>query len=273
MNVNFKISACLVVRNEEKNIARALASIKNVVDEIILVHDGKCEDRTLAIAESFGAKIFIRDFIGVAEPHRPFSYEQAKGEWILQLDADEFLSTELRAKINELVRTKDYNAFEFLWPIYNGQKYITKKWPHKRCLYRKESLSYLGIPNYVAGIKGKICKVDLLLEHKPNYNNYTWKIFNNKWLKWSKIQALTYLSDFNKINKFNYHIKEWPKKIYWRVRWPLILIPVEFLITFLKNMLSGGYKEGYMGWKVSFLVACYRWYMNYYIFLAKRSKL
>ena len=41
------ISACLVVHNEEKLIGRCLESIKNLVDEIIVVHDGPCQDKTL----------------------------------------------------------------------------------------------------------------------------------------------------------------------------------------------------------------------------------
>lgn len=44
------ISACLVVRNEEAVIERCLESLAGVVDEIVLVHDGECEDRTLEIA-------------------------------------------------------------------------------------------------------------------------------------------------------------------------------------------------------------------------------
>ena len=72
------ISACLVIHNEEKLLKRCLESIKDVVDEIILVHDGECTDKSLNIANNFHSRIFIRDFIGEAEWHRPFSYEEAK---------------------------------------------------------------------------------------------------------------------------------------------------------------------------------------------------
>jgi Glycosyltransferases involved in cell wall biogenesis len=62
-----KISACIVVYNEEKVIKRCLDSIKNVVDEIILVHDGPCKDRTLEIAKRYTNKIFIRPHVGMME--------------------------------------------------------------------------------------------------------------------------------------------------------------------------------------------------------------
>ena len=90
--MNNKISACLVVHNEEKVIRRCLDSIKNVVDEIIVVHDGPCTDKTMEIAREYGAKIYEQPFNGEAEKHRPFSYRMTSGAWILQIDADEYLS-------------------------------------------------------------------------------------------------------------------------------------------------------------------------------------
>lgn len=62
-----KISACLVVRNEEKVIERCLNSLKGAVDEILIVHDGECGDNTLKIAKKFNADIFIRPMAGVME--------------------------------------------------------------------------------------------------------------------------------------------------------------------------------------------------------------
>src|SRR5947209_4203128 len=61
------ISACLVVHDEEKLIERCLASLDGVVDEIVLVHDGPCTDRTLDIARGYGARVFERPRHGEAE--------------------------------------------------------------------------------------------------------------------------------------------------------------------------------------------------------------
>ena len=82
-DMNNRISACLVVYNEEKIIKNCLASIKDAVDEIIVVHDGECIDKTLEICKSYTNKIFIKQHIGEAEPHRPFGFKQATGDWIL----------------------------------------------------------------------------------------------------------------------------------------------------------------------------------------------
>lgn len=261
-----KISANLVVHNEEKLIRRCLESIKDVVDEIIVIHDGECQDKTLAICREYTDKIFIRDFVGVAEPHRPFGFEQASGEWILQIDADEFLSDKLREKIKDLaLNNNDANAYEFLWRLWDGRQYITKNWPHKRCLFKKNALSYLGIPNFVAEINGKVTISDLCLEHQPTYNNYTLITIKNKWKKWAKLQAEIYREDFLKINKFNYQFDFWPKKIQFRKKHPLLLMPADFTVTVIKNLLSGGYKEGLIGYKVAFMIGIYRALVNYYL--------
>lgn len=260
-----EISACLVVYNEETTIRRCLASLKGVVDEIIIIHDGECQDKTLAICREFTDKIFIRNHIGVAEPHRPFSFEQAAGDWILQIDADEFLSEELKNEIKNLIAKKNISAYEFLWKLWDGKKYISRNWPHKRCLFKKSKLSYLGIPNFVAEISGKIKISNLQLEHRPMYNNYAFSVIKNKWKRWAKLQAEIYLEDFSKIKKFNYQFDFWPKKIQFRKKYPLLLLPAEFVVTVLKNLLSGGYREGLIGYKVSFMIGVYRVLVNYYL--------
>ena len=58
-----KISACLVVRNEEKIIKKCLDSIKDVVDEIIIVHDGEYNDKTLKICKIILIKFLFRDIL------------------------------------------------------------------------------------------------------------------------------------------------------------------------------------------------------------------
>ncbi|MDD4900600.1 MAG: methyltransferase domain-containing protein [Patescibacteria group bacterium] len=271
-NNTAKISACLVVHNEEKYIARCLESIYGAVDEIIVVHDGECADKTLAICKKYTDKIFIRNHAGVAEPHRPFSFRQASGEWILRIDADEFLSAELKEHIKNLVSDNSIGAYEFLWPIWDGKKYLTKQWPRKKCLFRKDQASFLGMPHYVANIHGKVEKCDFILEHRPDYNNLAWTVFKIKWIGLSKIQARIYCKKFSDIQKYNYSGDSWPRIIKLRKRVPLILIPFEFIVTLFNNLVSGAWRGGYAGFLYSLYCAIYRVMVNYYIFLYKRVK-
>src|SRR4051794_29605631 len=184
------ISACVIVRNEEPVIDRCLASLDGVVDEIILVHDGPCEDRTLEIAERYDARIFVRPLLGNPEAQTVFAYEQARGEWLLNIDADEFLSDELRRAIPNLVRRPDIDAYEFLWRIWDGERYTTTTGPFKSALFRRRATRLLGMLQSVERVDGRVERLPLHLEHRPRYDNYSWESIRTKWGRWAEIHAL-----------------------------------------------------------------------------------
>lgn len=104
------ISAVLVVKNEEKSLARALKSL-NFVDEII-VYDMHSTDQTKAIAKKFTNQVFStpEDF-GYADPARNLALSKAKGDWVLVVDADEEIPKSLANKIKELIKSKETDAF------------------------------------------------------------------------------------------------------------------------------------------------------------------
>jgi tetratricopeptide (TPR) repeat protein len=89
--VGCTITACLIVKNEAKHIARCLQSVKSVVDEIVVVDTGST-DETVAIAESFGAKIGYYEWTNDFAAARNVSLSLATGHWILWIDADEELT-------------------------------------------------------------------------------------------------------------------------------------------------------------------------------------
>jgi glycosyltransferase involved in cell wall biosynthesis len=97
------LSVAIIVKNEERNLARTLASVR-FADEIIVV-DTDSTDRTVEIARSFGAKIFNRAWPGFAA-QKNFAIQQCTGDWILSLDADEELSPELRTQLQFLLPTR-----------------------------------------------------------------------------------------------------------------------------------------------------------------------
>ena len=101
----------MIVKNEGQNITQCLSSIKDVVDEIVVVDTGSC-DNTLAIAQSFGANSSLGH--GKIFPSPNVSLEQALGEWILMLDADEHLDQESRTGVRELTRHHDVLGYRVL---------------------------------------------------------------------------------------------------------------------------------------------------------------
>lgn len=201
-----KISACLVIRNEERVLKRCLESIKEVVDEIIIVHDGPCKDKSLEIAKHYNCRIFTKPLIGIAEPYRPFSYEKAAGDWILQIDADEYLSEIARKEISKLISDKNIDAYSFSWPYFKNGEYI-RIGPFsktlKSCLFRKNKLYILGIAQEYPRTYGVLQKrSDILLEHKPKYDNFNKEVFREKWVNWAKLHARQ-ITNIEKAAMFN----------------------------------------------------------------------
>ncbi len=93
-----RISACIIAFNEAGRIGDCLASLA-FCDEIVVV-DSQSTDATVAIAEAAGARVLQRRFEGFRS-QKAFCVEQASHDWVLCLDADERISPELRAAIEQ----------------------------------------------------------------------------------------------------------------------------------------------------------------------------
>jgi len=98
-----KLSAIIITKNEEANLERCLRSVA-WADEIILVDSGST-DATVEIARSFDAKVFIPEWKGFG-PAKQYALDQATGEWILSIDADEEVSFTLKNEILQLLEDK-----------------------------------------------------------------------------------------------------------------------------------------------------------------------
>lgn len=85
------VSLCMIARNEERYLARALESARPLADELIVVDTGST-DRTVEIARSHGARVFHFEWIGDFAAARNASLRPAAGEWVVVLDADEYFA-------------------------------------------------------------------------------------------------------------------------------------------------------------------------------------
>lgn len=107
------LSVCIITHNEEANIGRTLASVKAIADEMIVVDSGST-DKTVAIAQSLGAKVFSEPWKGFAA-QKNSCLAKATGDWVLSLDADEEVSPELEASIRTLLISShppDYKGYK-----------------------------------------------------------------------------------------------------------------------------------------------------------------
>lgn len=104
------LSVVIIALNEEKHIGGVLAAAAPLADEIILVDSGST-DKTIAIAESYNAKVIHQDWLGYGR-QKNFAIGKASCDWILSLDADEIMTPELVAEIADVMQSQRVDEFD-----------------------------------------------------------------------------------------------------------------------------------------------------------------
>jgi (heptosyl)LPS beta-1,4-glucosyltransferase len=208
-----------------------------------VVVDSESTDGTADLARAHGAKVYVRPFPGYAA-QRTFGDEQATGDWVLHLDADERVTPELREKIQSLLSSKDETTSAFT--VRRRNSYLGRWLKHSGWypdrqlrLYRRGSGRWRG--DYVHesfqpdGTVGRLdadllhFSVASLAEHHARMNRYTDLAAAQLLQKGAKIPA-------------------------WRV-W--LLPPLTFLKVFLLKL---GFLDGFPGF-------CVAWFAAHYVFL------
>jgi len=100
---------CMIVRNEEKFLPKCLESVKGLADEIIIVDTGSA-DKTIEIAKKAGAKVLNYRWDDDTARARNTGLKEAKGDWILVLDADEIIGKESFEPIRKLTEM-EFDAY------------------------------------------------------------------------------------------------------------------------------------------------------------------
>lgn len=97
-----KLSCAMIVKNEERYLERCLKSIIDTVDEIIVVDTGST-DNTIEIAKQYGAAVYKFKWCDDFSSARNYSLDQTTGDWIIVIDADEYMSKNYRAEIEHFI--------------------------------------------------------------------------------------------------------------------------------------------------------------------------
>ncbi|UCH64459.1 MAG: glycosyltransferase family 2 protein [Ignavibacterium sp.] len=211
-----KISCVIITLNEEQSIRRSLTAV-NWCDEIIVVDCGS-DDKTVEICHEFGCKVYHKDFDGYGEQKR-YAVSLAKNDWVLNIDADEVVSNELKKEIENILSAEKINYNGFALPrmlIFLGKKFK----------YGKESKEYytrLFNKNFGDFSKDKVHeKVELDGEAKKlkgAFYHYSYKNIEQYFKKFNSYttEAATSLYNAGKIG-----------------RKPIVIV-LGFPIYFLKN--------------------------------------
>lgn len=170
------LSAVVLTKNEEGCIRDCLLSIKDWVDEIIVVDD-ESTDNTVTIAKEYADRVLRRkmDLEGV---HRNWAYAQAKHGWVLSLDADEKASKELKGEISQAIESKEVVAFDIPLRNFIGNYWVRHGgwYPAAKVrLFRKDKFKYeeVGVHPRVF-IEGKCghLKGDIIHKGYPDFEHF-----------------------------------------------------------------------------------------------------
>lgn len=101
-----RLSVCMIVKNEARNIERCLESVAGIADEIIVVDTGSA-DNTKEIALRYGAKVYDFEWVDDFSKARNYSLDKATGDWILILDGDDEFEKKDSEKLISLINSKD----------------------------------------------------------------------------------------------------------------------------------------------------------------------
>jgi len=100
-----KLSVGLITYNEEKDLSRTLNAVKEIADEIVIVDNGST-DRTIEIAEKYGAKVYSEKWKGYGLQKNSV-IDKCNGDWILLIDADEEITVPLKERIKGIINDQD----------------------------------------------------------------------------------------------------------------------------------------------------------------------
>lgn len=231
------ISATIISLNEEDQIGDAIRSLKGLADEIIVVDSGSI-DRTVEIAEKLGAKVYFRKFDNFAD-QKNWAVSKTKGDWVLSLDADERITSELAKEIRENVNTEQYVGY--LIPRQNfilGKEIKYSRWsPDTHIwLWRKSFGRWVGDVHEEVVVSGKRG----LLKNSKIHNSHS------------------SISEFMQVNNF-YSSLEAQDLLKKGVRFSFLkMLKYPLFEFFIRFIYKKGFLDGLRGLVLAYLMAVYQ---------------
>ena len=211
-----KLTVVVTTKNEEDKIRKCLESVK-WADQIVIV-DGYSTDKTLDICREYGAKIVQNKFDGNFDKERNIGIDNATGDWILQLDADEIVTAGFRKDIENVLNTDGgFNAYKFKRKNYFlGHPMIYGGWYHDSLHFFKRGFArYKGKIHETLIVDGKIGQLKGEVEHYP-FKSITQFIARHD--GYSAREALYVYEQRGIVSKkeIEYNLRIKPLKLFWK---------------------------------------------------------
>lgn len=215
--MSVKLSVVILTKNEEGKIARCIESIK-WADEILIIDD-ESVDRTRQIAQSLGARVIVRPLNGDFAAQRNFGMDEASGDWVLQMDADEVVTEKLRNEIEKnLADNCPYSAFiikrkEFFlghFMQYGGWYIDELK------LFRRNDCKYIHAIHERPQVSGKIGRIEAEIEHYPFVNISQYIDRQNRYTDLEAKELFKEKSILS-LREIKYNLLFKPIKLFWKL--------------------------------------------------------
>lgn len=184
-----EISLCMIVKNEEEVLRECLSSVKEIVDEIIIVDTGST-DKTKEIAREFTDKVIDFEWIDDFSAARNFAFSHATKDFIFWMDADDILLKEdqdkfkkLKEELNESVDTVSM-LYHIAFDDYGNPQFSFRR---NRLVKRSNNFKWKGAVHEYLEFGGRVIKSDVAIRHrkkdKKNVNvqsDRNLKIYENR---------------------------------------------------------------------------------------------
>lgn len=151
------------------------------------------------------------------ETHWPFAWSQAKYDWILRLDSDEFPSEELRQYLRHFREASDTNAsisgYACIWPYWNGKRATTSRWPDNRLfLFHRHRTRFFGLAEQAPIPDGSVESLPFILHHQPHGKRYGIRkvLFRKQAFFWRRLIALSLLRTPCHLPRWRWQECSWP---------------------------------------------------------------
>jgi len=232
-----RISACIITLNEHENLPRALASLKDIVDEIVVVDSGST-DGTAEIARESGAAFFERAWTNYAD-QKNYAAECASNDWIFSMDADEQLSSPLQTSLLAWKKhTPEHSVYEVARKtFYLGAWIEHSGWypDFQRRLYRRDQAEFSGIVHESLRFSEKPGRVSGDLLH------YTVRSFEQH------VANVEHYATLAAQQMFAEGKRKWKGAMWFATPWS----------WFQNFVLRGGFMDGYRGALIARMAARY----------------
>ena len=162
------ISLCMIVKNEEDVLARCLASVSELVEEIVIVDTGS-DDRTAEIAREFTDRVYSFAWIDDFSAARNFSFSKATMDYVMWLDADDVLLEKDRASFLRLKETLPAGTDMVMMKYdvaFDGQGRPTMSYYRERLMRREAGFQWTGPIHEVIAPAGRLIHDDTAVSHK-----------------------------------------------------------------------------------------------------------